>query len=491
MYLMKAIINTSRKQGKVSKYIYGQFAEHLGRCIYEGLYVGEDSDIPNKNGMRTDVINALRELEIPVLRWPGGCFADDYHWRDGIGEKSERPYMVNTNWGGVVENNHFGTHEFFELCEQLGTEPYICGNVGSGSVKEMRDWIEYMTFDGDSPLANERRKNGREKPWKLKFFGVGNENWGCGGNMRPQYYCDLYRRYSTFIRNYGDEPIFRIAGGPNADDAEWTETLMQNIANATEGISLHNYTFETDWDNKGSSTCFDKNGWYSLMADSGRVESAVTLHESIMDRYDPERKIALIVDEWGNWFDVEPGTNPGFLYQQNTMRDVISAMLVLHTFHRHNDRVRMANIAQMVNVLQAMILTDGEKMVLTPTYHLFRMMKGHMDGERIDIDYTSDEIDFDGKKIPKISVSASEKDGIMTISICNVSLDEDESVEIELRDGIYASACAELLTAVNMNDCNTFDAPDTVAPRTLDVSLSDGILSLKLPKMSAAVITLK
>ena len=245
--MAKAIINTARNQGKISKYIYGQFAEHLGRCIYEGLYVDENSDIPNKNGMRCDVVNALKELEIPVLRWPGGCFADDYHWRDGIGEKSQRPYMVNTNWGGVVENNHFGTHEFFELCEQLGTEPYICGNVGSGTVQEMRDWVEYMTFDGDSPLANERRKNGREKPWKLKFFGVGNENWGCGGNMRPEYYADLYKRYATFIRNYGDEPIYKIAGGPNVDDTRWMETLMQNIRHITEGISLHNYTFESSW----------------------------------------------------------------------------------------------------------------------------------------------------------------------------------------------------------------------------------------------------
>ena len=310
--MAKAIINTARNQGKISKYIYGQFAEHLGRCIYEGLYVDENSDIPNKNGMRCDVVNALKELEIPVLRWPGGCFADDYHWRDGIGEKSQRPYMVNTNWGGVVENNHFGTHEFFELCEQLGTEPYICGNVGSGTVQEMRDWVEYMTFDGDSPLANERRKNGREKPWKLKFFGVGNENWGCGGNMRPEYYADLYKRYATFIRNYGDEPIYKIAGGPNVDDTRWMETLMQNIRHMTEGISLHNYTFESAWENKGSATEFDNDGWYKLMANAMKMDKVINVHTAIMDRYDPEKKIDLIVDEWGNWFDVEIRTNPGF-----------------------------------------------------------------------------------------------------------------------------------------------------------------------------------
>lgn len=489
--MAKAIINTARNQGKISKYIYGQFAEHLGRCIYEGLYVDENSDIPNKNGMRCDVVNALKELEIPVLRWPGGCFADDYHWRDGIGEKSQRPYMVNTNWGGVVENNHFGTHEFFELCEQLGTEPYICGNVGSGTVQEMRDWVEYMTFDGDSPLANERRKNGREKPWKLKFFGVGNENWGCGGNMRPEYYADLYKRYATFIRNYGDEPIYKIAGGPNVDDTRWMETLMQNIRHMTEGISLHNYTFESAWENKSSATEFDNDGWYKLMANAMKMDKVINVHTAIMDRYDPEKKIDLIVDEWGNWFDVEIGTNPGFLYQQNTMRDVISGMLILHIFHKHNDRVKMANIAQMVNVLQAMILTDGEKMVLTPTYHLFRMMKGHMDGERVDVDYDCEEQEINGLKFPKISISASKKNGEMTVSICNTSLDSDEDMELDLRDGEFSVANGEILVSEHMNDCNTFDAPNTVEPKKFDVSLENGKLSFKLPKMSACVITLK
>lgn len=487
--MSRAIINTSRKQGKISKYIYGQFAEHLGRCIYEGVYV-EDSDIPNKNGMRTDVVNALRELEIPVLRWPGGCFADDYHWRDGIDDKKTRPYMVNTNWGGVVENNHFGTHEFFELCEQLGTEAYVCGNVGSGTVQEMRDWVEYMTFDGDSPLANERRKNGREKPWKLKFFGVGNENWGCGGNMRAEYYSDEYKRYATFIRNYGEEPIYKIAGGPNADDSNWMETLMQNVADAAEGISLHCYTYEGDWNNKGKAAQFDKDGWYSLMADTQRMEKTVSLHESIMDMYDSDNKIGLIVDEWGNWFDVEAGTNPGFLYQQNSMRDAISAMMILHIFQNHCKRVKMANIAQMVNVLQAMILTEGEKMVLTPTYHIFKMMKGHMDGEKLDVDYMSEMIDVNGTSVPKVSVSASEKNGEVTVSMCNISLESDEELEIDLRDGDFVSAKAQLLTSKNMTDCNTFESPETVKPAEMEVSLKDGKLTLTLPKMSAAVITL-
>lgn len=485
----KAIINTKRKKGKISKYIYGQFAEHLGRCIYEGLYVGEDSDIPNKNGMRCDVINALRQLDIPVLRWPGGCFADDYHWRDGIGPKEDRPYMVNTNWGGVVENNHFGTHEFFELCEQLGTEPYIAGNVGSGTVQEMRDWIEYMTFDGDSPLANERRKNGRKEPWKLKWFGVGNENWGCGGNMRPEYYSDLYKQYQTFIRNYGEEPIFKIACGPGDFNIHWSEVLMREQKHLMDGMSLHYYSMPGTWQHKGDSVNYDESEWYMTMASAMKMEKAVSDHTAVMDAYDPEKKVALIVDEWGTWFDVLPGTNPGFLYQQNTMRDVMVAVLTLHIFHNHCDRVRMANIAQLVNVLQSMVLTEGERMALTPTYHIFRMMKGHMDGTLIDVDHRMNFYKYGDMDIPEVTISASEKDGVLTVSAANTRLDSDKTIELEIRDSNIAGVHAELLTANDIHDCNTFDEPETVKPSELNVKSESGKLTFTLPAASAAVLT--
>ncbi len=489
--MSKVTINAQRKKGTVNKNIYGHFAEHLGRCIYEGVYVGEDSPLPNKNGMRCDVVDALKEMKVPVLRWPGGCFADDYHWRDGIGDKDKRPYMVNTNWGGVVENNHFGTHEFFELCEQLETEPYICGNVGSGTVQEMRDWVEYMTFDGDSPLANERRKNGRDKPWKLKYFGVGNENWGCGGNMRPEYYADLYKRYATFIRNYGDEPVYKIAGGPNVDDVRWMEVLMQNIRHMASGISLHNYTFEQNWDNKGDSVVFDENGWYGVMKNSFNMDKIIKLHTAVMDRYDPEKKVKLIVDEWGNWFNVMPGTNPGFLYQQNTIRDAVSAVIILHIFHNHCDRIDMANIAQMVNVLQSVILTEGEKMVLTPTYYMFKMMSPHQDGELLDVDYRAGEAGTDSVKLPKISVSATEKNGTITVSMCNISTTDAEDIEIDLRDTSIGSAVGEILTADDITAHNDFENPDNVKTQPLDVSVNNGKISVKLPPMSVAVINAK
>ena len=486
--MSKVKIDTQRKKGKISKYIYGQFAEHLGRCIYEGLYVGKDSDIPNTNGMRNDVISALKELDIPVLRWPGGCFADDYHWRDGIGPKENRPYMVNTNWGGVVENNHFGTHEFFELCRQLGCEAYVNANVGSGTVQEMRDWVEYMTFDGDSPLANERRANGDDEPFRLSFLGIGNENWGCGGNMRPEYYADLYRRFSTFIRSKQD--IYKIGCGANAEDTEWTETVMKNAGKFMDGISWHNYTFEDGWEKRGDSVVFDADGWYNNMADTVLMQKRLRDHIAVMDSTDPDGKVDLIVDEWGNWFDCMPGTNPGFLYQQNTMRDAVAGMLILHMFHNANRRVKMANIAQMVNVLQSMVLTEGERMTVTPTYYLFKMMKAHQDAELLDAAYDAESIETKRGAIPKISLSASEKDGAVTITVANTSLTDDEELEIAL-DKEFASVAAEYLTSDNMCDVNTFDEPDKIRPQALDAALSGSTVKVTVPRMSIAAITLK
>lgn len=489
--MAKVVVNADRKKGKINRNIYGHFAEHLGRCVYEGLYVGEDSDIENVKGMRTDVVSALKEMGLPLLRWPGGCFADDYHWRDGIGDKAKRPYMVNTNWGGVVENNHFGTHEFFELCEQLGAEPYICGNVGSGTVQEMRDWIEYMTFDGASPLADERKRNGREEPWHLKYFGVGNENWGCGGNMRPEYYADLYRRYSTFAKNYGENKLYKIAGGPGDFNYHWTEVLMREARHCMDAMSLHYYTMPGGWvGSKGDSIDFTEYEWYQTMKSALRMEEAVTNHTTIMDKYDPEKKIGLIVDEWGTWFDVLPGTNPGFLYQQNTIRDAVSAVLTLHTFHNHCDRVVMANLAQLVNVLQAPILTEGEKMVLTPTYYLLKMMKAHQDSELLDVDLRGSEVEFEDIKVPKVSVSATEKDNAITISMCNTDISAAEDMSIEIRDADIKSVRAEILEASDMHDYNTFDTPNTVVSKAMDIAIEGNKLNVKLPAMSVIVITL-
>ncbi|MFU0781745.1 MAG: Alpha-L-arabinofuranosidase [Thermoanaerobacterium thermosaccharolyticum] len=490
--LAKIVINADCKKGKISKNIYGHFAEHLGRCIYGGFWVGKDSEIPNIDGIRKDVVEALKKIKIPVLRWPGGCFADEYHWKDGIGPYESRPKMINVHWGGVIENNHFGTHEFFELCDLLNAEPYICGNVGSGTVQEMREWIEYMTFDGESPMANLRASNGRKEPWKLKYFGVGNESWGCGGNMRPEYYADLYRRYSTYVRNFSGNRIFKIASGPNVDDYNWTEVLMREAGRFMDGLSLHYYTIPGDfWKGKGSATNFDEKEWYITMKKALRMDELITKHSTIMDKYDPERRVALVVDEWGTWYDVEPGTNPGFLYQQNTMRDALVAGIHFNIFHKHCDRVKMANIAQTINVLQAVILTDGPKMVLTPTYHVFDMYKVHQDAELLDFNIDTPEYKLNSEEgIPQVTATASvDSSRKVHISLCNLNPRESVTVECELRGANVSKVTGTILTADEMNAHNTFDNPNNVVPEDFNgVKIVDNKLILSMPKMSIVIL---
>ncbi|WP_239618638.1 alpha-N-arabinofuranosidase [Cohnella mopanensis] len=492
--MIKMTINADASKGTISRNLYGQFAEHLGRCIYEGIWVGKDSPIPNTDGIRNDVIGALKQAAVPVLRWPGGCFADEYHWKDGVGPIHERPRMINNNWGGVEENNHFGTHEFLRLCELIGAEPYISGNVGSGTVHEMQQWVEYMTFDGTSPMADWRKRNGREQPWKLTYFGVGNENWGCGGNMRPEYYADEYRRYATYVRNYSGNQIYKIACGANEDNYHWTEVLMREAGAYMDGLSMHYYTLPTgDWKDKGEAVGFGTEEWYVTLSKTLHMEELIIKHSAIMDKYDPDKKVALIVDEWGTWYNVEPGTNPGFLYQQNTLRDALVAGINLNLFHQHCDRVRMANIAQVVNVLQAMILTEGSRMLLTPTYHVFEMYKVHQDAERLEIVFDSPKIKHGDDEIPQLSVSASrDAEGRIHLSVCNLSHADDAEFRTELRGCNTAKASGRLLTANRLDAHNTFDSPETIKPVSLEgIVLKDGIVSFRLPPASVAVIALE
>jgi alpha-N-arabinofuranosidase len=487
------VINADLGKETISKYIYGHFAEHLGRCIYEGFWVGEDSPIPNTRGIRNDVVEALRKIRPAVLRWPGGCFADEYHWMDGIGPRAERPCMVNTHWGGVTENNHFGTHEFFDLCEMLGAEPYICGNVGSGTVREMQQWVEYITFDGQSPMANLRRKHGREQPWRLPFFGVGNENWGCGGNMRAEYYADLYRQYQTYIRNFGGNRVYKIACGASGADYHWTEVLMREAGRYMQGLSLHYYTVAGSWQFKGSATQFSEEGWFTILQKALCMEELIRRHSTIMDRYDPERRVGLIVDEWGTWHDVEPGTNPGFLYQQNTLRDALVAGVHLNTFNNHCSRVRMANIAQTVNVLQAMVLTEGEKMIVTPTYHVFEMYKVHQNATLLPLELQSEAYEFQGKKLPALSASASRDEaGLIHISLCNLNPHQPAEVSCQLRGAEVNSIRGRVLTAEAMNAHNAFTEPEAVMSKPFaGVKLTDAGFVATLPAKSVVVLELR
>ncbi|MDO4331078.1 MAG: alpha-L-arabinofuranosidase C-terminal domain-containing protein [Eubacteriales bacterium] len=489
----KYYVNSNVTKGHIRKELQGHFSEHLGRCIYGGLYVGEDADIPNVDGMRTDVVEALKAVRIPVLRWPGGCFADEYHWKDGIGPKQNRKKMVNTHWGGVTEDNSFGTHEFMELCRQLDCQPYVNGNVGSGTVQEMSEWVEYMTFSGISPMADLRRKNGHAEAWQVPYFGVGNENWGCGGNMTPEYYANEFRRYQTYVRNYDpDKKIYKIACGPNAADYEWTESVMRIAGNYMDGLSLHYYTVPYDWNSRGHALEFSAQDYYETIEKALLLDELITRHGAIMDRYDPDRRVGLIVDEWGTWYDVEEGTNPGFLYQQNSMRDAIVAALSLNIFNKHCSRVHMANLAQTVNVLQSLILTEGERMLLTPTYHVFAMYQHHQENELADSHLEEDIRCAGNARIPVLQESASvSPDGTVHITMVNLSLEESREIETVLTDRTIEAVKGEILTD-KMDAHNTFDAPDAVKAREFsDFWRTESGLAFTIPPCSVVHLEIR
>ena len=486
-------INTKVTKGHIRKDIQGQFSEHLGRCIYGGVYVGENSDIPNVNGMRTDVVEALKEIKMPALRWPGGCFADEYHWKDGVGPKEKRKKMVNTHWGGVTEDNSFGTHEFFELCRQIGCDAYITGNVGSGTVQEMNEWVEYMTFDGLSPMANWRKENGSEKPWRLAYFGIGNEPWGCGGNMTAEYYANEYRRYQTYVRQYNhDAKIYKVAAGPNSSDYHWTEVLMKSAGKMMDGLSLHHYTIPHGWNCKGHALGFTKEDYYETLKNALFMEELIKRHGAVMDQYDPEKRVGLIVDEWGTWFDVEEGTNPGFLYQQNSMRDAMVAGLTLNIFNHHCDRVHMANIAQLVNVLQSMILTEGPRMLRTPSYFVFKLFADHQENELLDSHLLAPRFSAGEFDLPTLSESSSiAPDGTVHVTLVNPCLDEAQEVEITTQ-GLKPIHVVGRMVTGDMNDHNTFDEPETVSDQPfVSFTVSNTGLTATLPPCSVVHLAIK
>jgi alpha-N-arabinofuranosidase len=478
----------------ISKDIYGHFSEHLGACIYGGIWVGTDSKIPNTNGIRNDVLFALREIKVPNLRWPGGCFADTYHWKDGIGPQSKRASIVNTHWGGVTEDNSFGTHEFMKLTELIGCDAYINGNVGSGTVQEMSEWVEYLTSNSDSPMTRLRKENGREEPWKVRYFAIGNENWGCGGNMTAEFYADVMRQFSTYLNNYGDNRLYRVACGPSDYNYAWTETLMKDggTRNRFQGLSIHYYSLVDGWNNKGSATDFGEWEWFQTLRANLQMDQIIRGHKAIMDRYDPQKAKGLVVDEWGNWFNVEPGTNPGFLYQQNTLRDAITAAIHLNIFNQHADRIKIANLAQTVNVLQAVILTKDDKMVLTPTWHVFRMFRVHQDARLLNIDLRCEDYVYGDRKIPSISASASvDNKGAVHISLANLNPNKSITVTCPVIGENYKKVSGEVLTSGTMNAMNTFEKADNVTPSVFNgFTYKGGVLTITMPSKSVVVLEL-
>ena len=487
------MVNTSNATTTISKHIYGHFAEHLGHCIYGGFYVGDTSKIPNKDGVRNDIVEALKKLKIPNLRWPGGCFADTYHWKDGIGPKDKRPSIVNTNWGNVTEDNSFGTHDFLNMCKLLNTEPYISGNVGSGTAQELADWVQYTNFENKSPMSDLRRQNGQDKPWNVKFWGIGNEAWGCGGNMTPEYYSNEYRKFATFMPNSNSAPLFRIASGASDADYTWTETLMKNIPLwMLSGVAMHHYSV-IEWNKKGSATDYSEEQYFTTMKEAWKMDELVTKHAAIMDKYDPQKKVALVVDEWGGWYDVESGTNPGFLYQQNTMRDAMIAGMTLNIFNNHAERIRIANLAQCVNVLQAVILTDKEKMILTPTYHVMEMYNVHQDAKLLPLKIISSDYVLGNDKLPAVSASASkDASGKTHVSLTNIDTKNTQTITVNLDGGTYTSVTGRILTSNKLQNYNSFEEPDKIKPATFTgATIKANVLSIKLPPFSVVVLELK
>jgi alpha-N-arabinofuranosidase len=488
-------VHTAEPGPVIDRHVFGHFAEHLGRCIYDGLWVGEGSPVPNVRGWRSDLVAALKQIRIPNLRWPGGCFADDYHWREGIGPREKRPRRINAHWGGVVDDNAVGTHEFLDLCEQIGCEPYLAGNVGSGSARELREWVEYCNAAAGT-LADERAANGRREPWKVRLWGVGNETWGCGGNMTVEYYANEYRRYATYTRDFPGAPLYRIASGARNDDFHWTDVMMRETCKGPiggpmlQGLSLHYYTVPGDWPPRHPATGFDHAGWNAVMALGWKMEEIVRGHRAVMDRYDPAAKVALVVDEWGSWYAPEPGTNPGFLYQQQTVRDGVLAALTLNVFINHCERVRIANLAQIVNVLQAVALTEegGGRLVLTPTWDVLAFYAAHQDAHRLPVHSDAPVLRHEGLAYPAVSATASlGADGAVTLTLCNTAPAAPAEIALTLTGRAPRLADARILASADLNACNTFDHPRAVTTRPLDgVQVNGQQVSLTLPPGSVA-----
>jgi alpha-N-arabinofuranosidase len=472
--------------------IYGQFAEHLGTGIEGGIWVGEASPIPNIRGYRRDVVEALQRLKVPVVRWPGGCFADIYRWRDGIGPRAQRPVTLNKWWGNTEETNQFGTHEFFDFAELIGAKTYLNVNVGTGSPGEAREWVEYVSSPSNSRLARERRANGREKPWKIDYIGIGNEMWGCGGNLKVEEFSPMLRLFATFLKE--DKGPKLIAGGPTGEDYRWTEHLMESSRAQIDAISLHYYTLPTgDWTTKGPAVGFDERAWAATFVRTRRLEEMIRGHDARMDKHDPANKLGLMVAEWGTWYDPTPGTNSAFLQQENTLRDALVAATNFHIFHRHAGRVHMANIAQMVNVLQAMILTDGPRLVLTPTYHAFALYQPFQGAQALPVTLTAPDYAAGGNRLPALDVTAArDASGAVQIGIVNVHPTESAEVDLQLSGAAGRRIEGQVLTAARMDSRNSLAGRAEVIPAPFQgAKWAGGKLRVTMPAKAVVRLTIR
>lgn len=495
---VKMSIDLDQPGPEINRHIFGQFAEHLGFGIYGGIWVGPESEIPNTRGIRNDVVEALKALKVPNVRWPGGCFADQYHWRDGIGTPEERKSKINVSWGGTPEPNTFGTHEFFDFINMIGSEAFISANVGSGTVQSSADWLEYLTATGSS-LAEERARNGHPEPYDVAFWGIGNEVWGCGGPFTAAEYITELKKFATFTNNYNPNVNTQfVAVGPDSFDEYsfgYSEAIMEAWSKKTwtwdiQGLSLHKYT-RGGWPAVIPATGFDELQYAAMIKETLGMDQFIVDNSAIMEKYDPDKKVSILVDEWGTWYAPTEGTNPGFLQQQNSQRDVIVAALNFNIFARHAERVHGANIAQMINVLQAMIFTEGEKMVLTPTYHAFRMYVPFQDAIRLPINFDKGKYKAGNIDLPRVdAIAAKGKDGNIYVAITNIDANNPASVDLEFTGHSILSVNGETLYASSIDAINTFEQPNNVSPKTINTNVSGSNISVAVQPQSVTVLAI-
>jgi alpha-N-arabinofuranosidase len=493
---------------EISPHIYGHFIEHLGGVIYDGIWVGRGSKVPNVAGIRKQFADDMKRIAAPNIRWPGGCFADGYHWREGIGP-GKRPRTA-TYWGSQMppelhgaEPNLFGTHEFMQLCRLTGAAPYLAANVASGSPQEFHDWISYCNApDGTVTLAGERSANGDAAPFQVRFWGIGNESWNCGGTLKPAEYATLYRLFTSQLPPYG-QPFLVACGarGHNPDfGVPWTEGFLEAMQETLvrpriNGLSLHFYTdFRPTTVSSAESTAGE---WYAVLDKGLSMEKALLSNWAVMQKYDPTGRIKCVIDEWGVWYSRSPEIAPGFqLAQLITLRDAVHTAMHFDIFNRHADKVAMANVAQTVNCLQSLFLAHEDRYARTPVYHVFEMYKGHMGARLVPVKGAAGEVRFnqgsETLRLPGLSSSASLREKEMTVTVTNPSLDAPRTVRLRIAGGPRpAEAQARVLTHEAMNAANTFDKPDEVHPTRLEVGVSGDGVQFTLPTKSVAALRIR
>ena len=504
----------------IAPQIYGHFVENLGGVVYDGIWVGEDSSVPNIGGLRKALVEALRRISPPVIRWPGGCFADSYDWRDGIGPRARRPRRTNF-WAGAAEwgknarhtgpqsydPNQFGTIEFARFCKLTGAQPYFAANLRGSTAQDFDRWVEYCNSPaGSTTLAEQRAADGERDPLKVRYWGVGNEAWGCGGNFTPEDYATEYLRYTAWVPGY-DVPLAFVGSGPNGNDLDWTRGFFTKVAEkgglgGMWGWSMHHYAWNAsggrtnDWlAGKGDALRFDAAQYYEILREANQMDSFITSQWGVMGERDRQHHVKLVVDEWGAWY--APGTEPfaeALLGQQSTLRDAVLAGLTLDTFNHHADKVGMAAVAQLVNCLQSLFFAHEDKFCVTPTYHVFDMYAAHQNAQSLRTLAAAPAISYPRGEgtgsLPGLSCSASLHDKTMTLTVTNPSLDQTREVEIRLRGASIASAKAVVLAAADAHAHNTFENPRAVEPREESLTASGAALTRRFPAASVTKLEL-